>query len=362
MSMSEKFSALPGESPAWSDPEKEGWLNKRGHIVKNWKKRWFRLKNGSLYYFKEKQDGAPKGEIRLKGYTVEAASGPETTGKDFCFALRSVKPGPGKTATATDTRDGRKVVVSRRELKYAPLKQTVAELSKLRGLSHGNLAAVFDVFALGTKEVAVVSEYLEGCSLFVVIGQHGHSKQLSEPQMAYVCREALKALACLHSAFLIHRDLKSERVALLPDGSVKLTGFEFGMTANESGDPKPSNITGSPYWIAPEVVQSEAYTTKADIWSLGILLLEMAQGAPPYIEMAPLQALHEVFSKGLPALEAQPPRISQDLVEFLAQCTAPVASRPDAQALSEHAFLKHACKQGEVAELVRQHMAETATN
>ena len=79
------MSGSAGTSLPWANPQKEGYLNKRGHVVRNWKKRWFRLKNDMLYYFKD-PDAQPVGEVPLKRSDVAPTS---KVNKPFCFELNS---------------------------------------------------------------------------------------------------------------------------------------------------------------------------------------------------------------------------------------------------------------------------------
>ena len=79
------MSESAGASLPWANPQKEGFLNKRGHVVRNWKKRWFRLKNDMLYYFKD-PDAQPVGEVPLKRSEVAPTN---KVNKPFCFELNS---------------------------------------------------------------------------------------------------------------------------------------------------------------------------------------------------------------------------------------------------------------------------------
>jgi len=97
---------------------------------------------------------------------------------------------------------------------------------------------------------------------------------------------------------------------------------------------------GTPYWMAPEYTKEQGHDNKVDIWAVGIILMEMCEGEPPYLDLPPVQALVRISTKGIPDLK-EPRKWSLELQDFLSKCcVVDPQRRPNAEQLLKHTFLK----------------------
>ncbi|OAX78599.1 STE/STE11 protein kinase [Emergomyces africanus] len=185
------------------------------------------------------------------------------------------------------------------------------EIDLLQGMQHPNI-----VQYLGTstdeQHLNIFLEYVPGGSIAMMLKQYN---TFQEPLIKNFVRQILAGLSYLHSRDIIHRDIKGANVLVDNKGGIKISDFGIskrveastmlGSGANLGGGAghlhRPS-LQGSVYWMAPEVVRQTAHTKKADIWSLGCLVVEMFIGAHPFPDCSQLQAIFAIGSN-----QARPP-------------------------------------------------------
>uniref|UniRef100_A0A8B9L5U9 non-specific serine/threonine protein kinase n=1 Tax=Astyanax mexicanus TaxID=7994 RepID=A0A8B9L5U9_ASTMX len=181
------------------------------------------------------------------------------------------------------------------------LEDYMVEIDILASCDHHHIVKLLDAFYYDSK---------------LWVSMRKLERPLTEPQIRVVCRQTLEALLYLHEIKVIHRDLKAGNILLTLDGEVKLA--DFGVSAkNTKTLQRRDSFIGTPYWMAPEVVMCETskdrpYDYKADIWSLGVTLIELAQIEPPNHEMNPMRVLLKIAKADPPTL-MQPSKCSSSL-------------------------------------------------
>ncbi|KAK6759572.1 hypothetical protein RB195_021260 [Necator americanus] len=166
-------------------------------------------------------------------------------------------------------------------------------------------------------------------------------KTLTEREMSAVLRDTIQGLRYLHDLKKIHRDIKAGNILLNTEGQAKLADFGVAGQLTDTMA-KRNTVIGTPFWMAPEVIEEIGYDTKADIWSLGITAIEMAEGRPPYADIHPMRAIFMIPTKPPPTFK-KPDEWSEEFNDFIKQC---LVKKPDdrktASQLVEHSFIANA--------------------
>ncbi|KAG6006767.1 hypothetical protein E4U43_000408 [Claviceps pusilla] len=217
------------------------------------------------------------------------------------------------------------------------------EMGLLRDLRHPNI-----VQYLGCSSSAdylnIFLEYVPGGSVQTMLNSYG---ALPEPLVRSFVRQILMGLSYLHGRDIIHRDIKGANILVDNKGTIKISDFGISKKLEQSnilGNAKNNrhrpSLQGSVFWMAPEVVKQTEYTLKADIWSLGCLVVEMMTGNHPFPDCSQLQAIFKIG--GGTASPTIPEHASDEAQSFLGQTFELNHDlRPSADELMLSPFLSH---------------------
>ncbi|XP_011352806.1 mitogen-activated protein kinase kinase kinase 19 isoform X5 [Pteropus vampyrus] len=231
-------------------------------------------------------------------------------------------------------------IFSENSLKYEePVLWTKVDL--LKALKHVNIVAYLGT-CLEENTVSIFMEFVPGGSISSIINRFG---PLPEMVFCKYTKQILQGVAYLHENCVVHRDIKGNNVMLMPTGIIKLIDFGCakrlawaGLNGTHSDMLK--SMHGTPYWMAPEVINESGYGRKSDIWSIGCTVFEMATGKPPLASMDRMAAMFYIGAhRGL--MPPLPEHFSENAADFVRVClTRDQHERPSAVQLLKHSFLK----------------------
>jgi hypothetical protein len=255
--------------------------------------------------------------------------------------------GMGTIFQGTSRKTGEKLALKRLTLgKDTDLPGLQNEIAMMKTSEHPSVVEYRETFMFDNC-LWVVMELMDGGSLTTILQAYQKKrKELTEAQIAGFMKPCLKAVDFLHSMGRLHRDIKSDNILVNTRGEVKIADFGFCVQLTKEKDMRQSMV-GTPYWMAPELVRGLKYDQKVDIWSLGIMMIEMAEWEPPYLREQPLRALYLIATKGTPRLKKEA-EFSAPFMDFYKRSLAvEPKARASAADLLAHPYLEMACSDHE---------------
>ncbi|XP_019451281.1 PREDICTED: serine/threonine-protein kinase fray2-like isoform X2 [Lupinus angustifolius] len=219
------------------------------------------------------------------------------------------------------------------------------EAQTLSLIDHPNVVSAYCSFVVEHYLWVVMPFMAQGSCLHLM--KVAYREGFEEDSIASILKETLKALEYFHRQGHIHRDVKAGNILLHDNGEVKVADFGVSACMFDSGDRQRSRNTfvGTPCWMAPEVLQpGSGYNSKADIWSFGIMALELAHGHAPFSKYPPMKVLLMTIQNAPPGLDYDRDRkFSKSFKEMVAMCLVKdQTKRPSAEKLLKHSFFKNA--------------------
>ncbi|KAL9229944.1 hypothetical protein vseg_005355 [Gypsophila vaccaria] len=224
--------------------------------------------------------------------------------------------------------------VSLENIAQEDLNIIMQEIDLLKNLNHKNIVKYLG--SLKTKShLHIILEYVENGSLANIIKPNKFGP-FPEQLVAHYIAQVLEGLVYLHEQGVIHRDIKGANILTTKEGLVKLADFGVATKLTEA-DVNTHSVVGTPYWMAPEVIEMSGVCAASDIWSVGCTVIELLTCVPPYYDLQPMPALFRIVQDEHPPI---PDGLSPDMSDFLRLCFKKDArQRPDAKMLLSHPWI-----------------------
>ncbi|KAF2832231.1 Pkinase-domain-containing protein [Ophiobolus disseminans] len=255
----------------------------------------------------------------------------------------------GKVYKGLDRRTGHTVAIKVIDVENAEdeVEDIMGEIMILSGMSSPYVTRYYGSYLHGS-DLWIVMEFCSGgsCADLMKPGL------IAEAEIAVIVKELLQGLMYLHDDGKLHRDIKAANILVGASGQVKLA--DFGVSGQLSATmTKKNTFVGTPFWMAPEVIKQSGYDGKADIWSLGITALELANGEPPYADIHPMKVLFLIPKNPPPQLHGN---FSSAFKEFIELCLRKdPRERPTAKQLLQTNFVRKAGKPARLQELISRY-------
>lgn len=277
---------------------------------------------------------------------------PRTCFRDFAQLGQGAS---GIVYSAVDNRVNTERYGQRVALKYCDLKELEelkTEIAMQSLSTHPNVVNFLEAF-LTERHCVITLEFMDGGMLTSLCDPKQNI--CSEAAMAWVVKNSLRALSFMHRQHRIHRDIKSDNILVDVQGNVKIADFGFSVALTRETT-KRQSVVGTPFWMSPELIKSQSYDCKVDIWSLGITTLEMADGEPPLMHEPVMRALFLITVNDAPTFKKRS-HWSEACNHFLSKMLLKDPEpRSSADQLLLHPFLQESATQQAFAKLVRSRL------
>lgn len=208
-----------------------------------------------------------------------------------------------------------------------PIEVFLREIAIHKTLCHPNIVKLHGHIEDSTK-IYLLLEYVDGGTIFSLLKK---KIKLTEVEACEIFKQACASVNYLHDSQLMHRDIKSENFLITKSGTIKLC--DFGWCAFNTNP--HSTFCGTADYMAPEMIASESYNKKVDIWSLGILLYELIHGSPPFLSANIFDKLKEIDSDTIPFRSSISPELSDLIRQILNKSPE---SRPEIKEFLKHSW------------------------
>ncbi|KAJ2398286.1 Protein kinase of the Mitotic Exit Network [Coemansia sp. RSA 2603] len=241
----------------------------------------------------------------------------------------------GSVYRALDLETGQMVAVKQIPLgdqNAEDMEDVMQEVELLKSLSSSRIVRYYG-FVKTDTQLNLVMEFVENGSLSATLKSFGVFPE--KLVLAYAIK-IIEGLIYLHGRDVVHCDLKACNILTTKKGNTKLTDFGVSLNLKLRKPDDESVVAGTPYWMAPEIIQLEGACMASDIWSLGCTIIELLTGKPPYSDLMQMQALYRIVEDEHPPI---PEGISEELKDFLLQCfRKDPKDRPTASELMAHSW------------------------